>query len=64
MFTTASLDALYEGFIREYIMCIKNYQDQNDLQVNDIERAQKAFYMALVPIPIFVGLAVFLGFIV
>ncbi len=57
-FIISKPESLYENFIREYITCIKSHQEQNNMQVKDIERAQKIFYAALISIPIFVGLAV------
>lgn len=62
-FMVAKPDSLYENLIREYIACIKSHQQQNNMQVKDIERAQKIFYVALSSIPIFVGLAVFSGIV-
>ena len=55
---TAEPQDMYKNLILEYILCIKNHQEQNDMQVKDIESAQIKFYAALFSIPVFVVVAV------
>ena len=53
LFTNATEDELREHFTKEYLNCIKSYQQQNEEQTGGINTAQKTFVIAVAMIPIF-----------
>ena len=57
-YVTSEQREVYESLILEYILCIKSHQEQNDMQVKDIELAQKRINGAWFAIPIFIVIAV------
>ena len=62
-YITAEQKDVYKNLILEYTLCVKSHQEQNDMQVKDIERAQNRFYIALFSIPIFVVFTVISGLV-
>lgn len=62
-YTASEQKDVYENLILEYTLCIKSHQEQNEMQVKDIERAQTIFYAALFSIPVFVVFTVVSGFV-
>jgi len=52
-YTSADRDGIDEAFVRNYLICIRSWEDQNHNQSRDIDRSRIFFMISIFMIPVF-----------